>query len=374
VRRIFQNTVFRAWFFQGLLVGVLTLAVACMWRNAQAALAARGIRTGFAFLFESAGFGVSQSVIPFTASDSIFWAFMVGLGNTFAVSIASIVLATTLGTLIGVARLSSNGLIAGLARGYVEVFRNSPQLVQVIFWYGLVLALPPIRNSHELGLGFFISNRGFYIPWFTRPETGALMALGLALGFLCALILLCLPGRRRRRGRTALASAIGVPLCAFALSGFDVDISVPVLKGFNFRGGSSISPEFLALFLGLGLYIAAFVAEIVRAGLSSVDPDQVEAAIALGIPAKNVLLSVKIPQALRVIIPPVAAQYISLVKNSSLGVAIGYPELFNLSNSITTLTGQAIECVAIMGALYLLTAIATSAALNLFNRASRIVE
>lgn len=374
MQRILRNKTYRAWFFQALLVGGLLAVVAVMWRNAQLALAARGIQTGFGFLGKAAEFSVSESVIPFAATDSVFRAFLVGLFNTFSVSVASIILATVLGVLVGIARLSSNRLLSGLARIYVEVFRNTPQLVQIIFWYTLVLALPSVRTALDVGFGVFISNRGVNFPWFADPATGGLVAIGLAVGVLGSIGVVCLPGRRRWRAKAVAGLALGVPALAFAASGFDVSMSVPALKGFNFKGGGAVSPEFLALFLGLGLYIGAFVAEIVRAGLLSVDKGQIEAGHALGLPPSKVLFSVRIPQALRVIVPPIAAQYISLVKNSSLGVAIGYPELFNLSNSIATLSGQAIECVAIMGVLYLLTALGMSALSNAFNRMTRIVE
>ena len=369
-----RNAKVRAWLFQAALVGGIVATLWLMTTNAQQALEARDINTGFGFLAEQAGFTISESVIPFSSESSVGRAFLAGLANTMAVSIAAIVLATFIGVVVGIARLAPNRLISGAARIYVEVFRNTPQLVQIIFWYALLISLPNVRNAFDTGFGALLSNRGLAFPWLADPVAGNALTLALGVGFLGGLILLCLPGRRRWRGKVILMSGIGLPLAAFVFTGFNTSLSFPELSGFNIKGGRALSPEFLALFLGLGLYIAAFVAEIIRAGLNSVDKGQVEAAEALGLPPGRVLSSIRIPQALRVIVPPMTAQYISLVKNSSLGVAIGYPELFNLTNSISTLSGQAIECVALMALMYLLTAITMSALANGFNRMTRITE
>ncbi len=373
MRRLLHNRRARSWIFQGLLVGGLLLVAVAAVHNARTALEARGIATGFDFLAAPAGFALSESVIAYDADASVGRAFLAGLANTLSVSLGAIVLATVLGVLVGLARLSRNRLLSGLAGLYVEVFRNTPQLIQIIFWYAVVIALPTIRNAVVLGGDIYISNRGLILPWLADPVAGTLVAGALSLGFIAAVVVLCLPGRHRWRGR-AIAVALAVPLALLVLSIGLVGLSRPALQGFNFVGGVAVSPEFLALFLGLGLYIASFIAEIVRAGLASVDRGQIEAAVALGLPAGKVLFSVRIPQALRVIVPPAAAQYISLIKNSSLGVAIGYPELFNVSNSLASLTGQAIECVAIMGVLYLLTAMALSALANGYNRMTVITE
>ncbi len=371
--RILNDRRVRSWAFQGLLVAGLLTVIVLAALNARDALTDRGLSSGFGFLSEKAGFAVSESVVPFGPDNTVGRAFIAGLSNTISVSLAAIVLATVVGVIVGIMRLSPNRLVARAAGVYVESFRNTPQLIQIIFWYALVISLPAIRNALDLGGGVFVSNRGLVVPWLDEPLAGALAAAGIGAGFVAALVLACLPGRRRWRGKAVAALLVVPVLCAIAAAAF-TGISVPELKGFNFRGGATVSPEFLALFLGLGLYIAAFIAEIVRAGLSGVDKGQVEAARALGLPERTVLFSVRIPQALRIIVPPASAQYISLVKNSSLGVAIGYPELFNVSNSLATLTGQAIECVGIMALLYLATALGMSALANGFNRMTLIAE
>ncbi|MEM8552926.1 MAG: ABC transporter permease subunit [Pseudomonadota bacterium] len=371
--RLWRDERMRAILFQVALIGGLAAVFFWGFQNARAALDARGISTGLGFLFERAGFDLSESVIPYGPNDTFLDAFLAGLGNTVFVSVAAIVLATVLGIVIGLARLSPNPLLSRLAAAYVELFRNTPQLVQIVFWYSLAIALPRVRDALDFGGGVFLSNRGLTFPWIGEPAVGNLVASVLGLSFLATLILVGLPGRRRWRG-TALLGLWGVTLGVVVLGALTAGLERPALTGFNFRGGATLSPEFLALFLGLGLYIAAFMAEIVRAGLLSVDRGQIEAARTLGLPPRKILASVRIPQALRVIVPPAAAQYISLIKNSSLGVAIGYPELFNISNSIATLSGQAIEAVTIMGCLYLATALGVSAIANAYNRVVQVTE
>lgn len=371
--KLLNNKAVRSWLFQGLLVGGIVLVAVAAFRNARQALNDRGISTGFDFLSDPAGFAISESVIPFGPDHTVAGAFLAGLANTLYVSIAAIILATVLGALVGLARMSPNRLLSVLAGLYIEIFRNTPQLIQIIFWYTFLIMLPSVREAFDFGGGVYLSNRGLILPWLADPTAGGLSAAGLACGFIAALIFLCLPGRRRWRGKV-ISLCLVLPIVVLATCIVIFGISRPALTGFNFNGGVAVSPEYLALFLGLGCYIAAFIAEIVRAGLTSVDKGQVEAARSLGLPESKVLFSVRIPQSLRVIVPMAAAQYISLVKNSSLGVAVGYPELFNVSNSLATLTGQAIECVAIMGVLYLLTAIAMSALANAFNTMTKITE
>lgn len=371
--RLWRNAEVRAIVFQALLIGGLGAVLIWGFVNARDALDARGISTGLGFLSERSGFDISETVIPYGPNDTFLAAFLAGLGNTVFVSVAAIVLATVAGILVGLGRLSSNPLLSRLAAAYVEVFRNTPQLVQIVFWYSLAITLPRVRDALELGGGVFLSNRGLTFPWIADPAAGTMVASALGAAFLASLVLVGLPGRRRWRG-TALVGLWLATLGIVVISAATAGLERPELRGFNFRGGATLSPEFLALWLGLGLYIAAFMAEIVRAGLRSVDPGQIEAARTLGLPPAKILASVRIPQALRVMVPPAAAQYISLIKNSSLGVAIGYPELFNISNSIATLSGQAIEAVTIMGVLYLLTALAVSALANAYNRVVQVTE
>jgi general L-amino acid transport system permease protein len=362
----------RGWVIQAVALCALGLLTWVMMDNASRALAERGLSSGFGFLDEPEGFTLSETILPFGPSDSFGRAFLAGLANTLKVSVAAIILATGLGALIGLARLSANPLLSALAGGYVELFRNTPQLLQIIFWYVALIALPTVQQAIALPLGAALSNRGLVLPWLEGD--GGFVAVGLACGLIAATTVLCVPRRWRGRGR-AMAFAFALPpLVAWGLAGAPTAISVPALRGFNYAGGVTLSPEFLALFMGLSLYIASFIAEIVRAGLLSVDRGQMEAARALVLSPREVLGSVAVPQALRVIVPPMAAQHISLVKNSSLGVAIGYPELFNISNSAATLSGRAVECVAIMAGIYVLVALGLSALANAFNRATLIEE
>ena len=363
-----------------ILVAVLGL-FAWMVGNAQYALAKLGISTGFAFLAREAGFPISQTLISYTTSDSFLRAFIVAILNTLVVSVASVIGATLLGALIGVARLSSNWIVARLASSYVELFRNTPQLIQISFWYLLVTRLPPPRQAWSLdGIGF-LSNRGLVLTAPAANPVWAWVVLAVAFGVVATWLLAKLVAARRRlTGRKvsvwplALAFLLGLPALVWLAGGAPTAVDAPVLQGFNFRGGVTLAPEFIALFLGLSLYIAAFIAEIVRAGIQSVGRGQIEAAHSIGLSTGDIYRRVILPQALRVMIPPAASQYVSLFKNSSLGVAIGYPELFTISNTVTTLSGHAIECVLIMAGVYLLISLVIAVIMNIYNRAIQIRE
>jgi general L-amino acid transport system permease protein len=363
-----------------ILLAVLGI-IAWMVGNAQHALAKRGISTGFSFLSREAGFPISQSLIPYTTSDSFLRAFAVAILNTLSVSAAAVIFATLLGVLIGIGRLSSNWIVARLASAYVELFRNTPQLIQISFWYLLVTRLPSPRQAWSLGGYGFLSNRGLVVAVPAPDAAWTWVALGLAAGVLGAWALARLAAARRRRSGTplpvlpiALALVVGLPLLAWFAAGAPTGLDLPALQGFNFRGGVTLQPEFIALLLGLSLYIAAFIAEIVRSGIQSVGRGQVEAARSVGLGPGDLYRWVILPQALRVIVPPAASQYVSLFKNSSLGVAIGYPELFNISNTVTTVSGHAIECVLIMASVYLLISLVIAVLMNLYNRAIQIRE
>lgn len=376
---VWHSLAFRAWLYQAAAVAVVLAVVSFMAGNAGHALALRGIHTGFGFLLHEAGFTIDETLLPFDSTDTFLRAFLAGFCNTLWVSAISLVGATVLGCLLGIARLSSNWLLARIALIYVEVFRNTPQLIQIVFWYTLLTHLPVARQAWHVSDWIYLSNRGLMVAW---PADHAVLARA-AVALLAAVALSCLgarwaDARRRRTGRPvpvapAVATlVIGLPLLAWAVSGAPMALDHPRLRGFNFHGGLVMSPEFLALGLGLSLYIAAYIAEIVRSGIQSVRRGQVEAGRAIGLGGFGLLRRIMLPQALRVIVPPITAQYISLLKTSSLGVAVGYPELFNVSNTIITISGHTLECVAIMGLVYLVTALGIAALMNLYNHAIAI--
>ena len=381
LKGIWHNPGFRSAAYQVLVVAAVIGVAIYMLGNAQDAMQKRGIATGFGFLFEEAGFDIGESPIAFESTDNFLRAYGAAVLNTLKVSIFSIVFATLLGVLLGIARLSSNALIAKLSSAYVELFRNTPQLVQIIFWYTLVTQLPSPKQALDLGEAAFLSNRGLVLPWPT--DDPAYLWTLLALVAACAgayLLLRWADALRRRTGRRLsvlwwnVALIVGLPLLAWLLGGAPSALSVPALRGFNFVGGAAVSPEFLALLLGLSLYIAAFIAEIVRSGIQSVSRGQIEAAEAISLTTSDRYRKIILPQALRVIVPPTAAQYVSLVKNSSLGVAIGYPELFNVNNTIVTLSGHTTEAIAMMMAIYLSISFTIAIVMNLYNRAVQIKE
>ncbi|SFM35324.1 amino acid ABC transporter permease [Marinobacter zhejiangensis] len=351
--------------------------------NTLANMEARGISTGFGFLEQSAGFGIIMSLIPYEATDSYGRTFWVGLLNTLLVSGLGIVAATLLGFMIGVARLSSNWLIAKLSLAYIEIIRNIPLLLQIFFWYFAVLRnLPSPRQSVELGGLFFLNNRGFYLPDPIALPGFGWVELALAIA-IASVIALRIWAKRRQQatgqifptGKVSLAILVTLPVLAFLATGAPLDWTVPELRGFNFRGGITIIPELAALWVALSLYTASFIAEIVRSGILSVSKGQTEAARALGLRQGLTLRLVVIPQAMRVIIPPLTSQYLNLVKNSSLATAIGYPDLVSVFMGTTlNQTGQAVEVVAMTMAVYLTISLLISFVMNLYNRAVALKE
>lgn len=366
--------------WKGLLAQVLFVA-ALVWigyeivDNARDNLANQRIASGFAFMSHTAGFGVSQTLIPYQESDSYTRVFLVGLINTLVVSVVGIFFATVIGFAVALARLSPNWLISRIGGGYVEIVRNLPLLFQILFWYLAVLgALPSPRQSVSVMDSFFLSNRGIVVPRLVGEAglDGFLVALLIAIA---AAILLPLYARRRlfatgkpmRVWPIVLGLLIGLPLVAFLIVGKPFSLEVPVLRGFNFVGGSRLAPEFVALTLALSTYTAAFIAEVVRAGILSVHKGQMEAGASLGLSRGQTLRLIVIPQALRVILPPLTNQYLNLTKNSSLAVAIGYPDLFSVFAGTTlSQTGQAIEVIAITMGVYLLISLVTSALMSLY--------
>jgi general L-amino acid transport system permease protein len=343
--------------------------------NARANLQAQRIASGFGFLSNTAGFGVSQALIPYSESDSYGRVFLVGLVNTLVVSVIGIVIASLLGLVVALGRLSPNWLLARLAGGYVEVIRNLPLLFQILFWYLAVLAtLPGPRQSIALFGSVFLSNRGLVVPN-PVPQAGfGAFAAAILIGIVAALLMAGYARRRLyRRGEKltiwpfVLAMLFGLPLLAIVLFGAPVTFDIPVLKGFNFAGGARILPEFAALAIALSTYTAAFIAEIVRAGIQSVPKGQMEAGFSLGLSRGETLRLIVIPQAMRVILPPLTNQYLNLTKNSSLAVAIGYPDLFSVfAGTALSQTGQAVEIIALTMGVYLLLSLLTSAVMSFY--------
>jgi general L-amino acid transport system permease protein len=352
--------------------------------NAAQNLAHANIAHGFGFWNNNAGFDISQTLIEFSASTSTFGrAFWVGLLNTLLVSSLGIVLATALGFIIGIARLSRNWLVSRLAGGYVELIRNVPLLLQIMFWYNSVLkSLPELRGSVALPGGAILNNRGLFLPRAVFAPGIDAVVIAIVVGLIAAIALRV--WARRYQERTGaqvrilwpvLGAIVGLPLIVFVLAGRPLSFDVPDMGRFNVRGGVEILPEFAALLLALVIYTAAFIAEVVRAGVLAVSSGQTEAAQALGLRPGTTLRLVVVPQAMRVIIPPLSSQYLNLTKNSSLGVAIGYPDLFQVfAGTVLNITGQAVEVIAITMAVYLSISLATSLLMNLYGRSTAIVE
>jgi general L-amino acid transport system permease protein len=374
--------------FRALLYQLVLLALVLWlgWEfalNAKANLQSQGITGGFGFLANTAGFGVNQSLIPYNESDTYGRVFFVGLLNTLLVAGIGIVLATLLGFLVGIARLSPNWLLARLAGGYVELIRNLPLLFQILFWYLAVLGtLPGPRQSISLWGEIFLNNRGLIVPMPVAGKGAGYVAGAFNFGILATIALRSWAKRRQARtGRRfpllwgGCFLVVGLPLLILLAVDFPIGFETPELRGFNFVGGIRLIPEFVALLLALTSYTAAFIAEIVRAGILAVPRGQTEAAFALGLRRKLTLRLVIVPQALRVIVPPLTNQYLNLTKNSSLAIAVGYPDLFAVFAGTTlNQTGQAIEIIGITMAVYLSISLLTSALMNWYNARVGVAE
>ncbi len=373
----------RALVLQALFLGAVLAFLGFILHNTLSNLESRGISTGFAFLSNEAGFGIIQTLVDYSETSSFGRTFLVGLLNTLLVSALGIVLATVIGFLIGVARLSGNWLISRLAAAYIEIFRNIPLLLQIFFWYFAVLrALPHPRDSLAVSEGLFLNLRGLYLPRPLFEQGFALVVAAVGVALLSSFMLARWARRRRELTgrefpalRTSLLLVLALPTAAFWLAGSPVSWELPVLGGFNFRGGIAVIPEFTALLVALSVYTAAFIAEIVRAGILAIPTGQTEAAAALGLRRGQILRLVVIPQALRVIIPPLTSQYLNLLKNSSLATAIGYPDLVNVFAGTTlNQTGQAVEVIAMTMAVYLTVSLAISLLMNWYNARIALVE
>jgi len=360
---------------QFLFVAVLAWISYEIVSNASENLKAQRITAGFGFLSNTAGFDVNQNLIPYAGSDTYTRVFLVGLLNTLLVSVIGIFFASVIGLLVALGRLSPNWLLARISGGYVELVRNLPLLFQILFWYLAVLAaLPNPRQSIALFGSFFLSNRGLVIPkpigdaGFDPFVLAVLMAIVVSVGlWRYSRWQLFQHGKLIKVWPYALGLLVGLPLLSALIFGAPVTFEVPVLKGFNFSGGSRVIPEFVALTLALSTYTAAFIAEIVRAGILAVHKGQMEAGSSLGLQRGSVLRLIVIPQALRVILPPLTNQYLNLTKNSSLAVAIGYPDLVSVFAGTTlSQTGQAIEIIGITMGVYLLISLVTSAIMSFY--------
>lgn len=347
-----------------------------LFSNTTANLARQGIASGFGFLGNRAGFDVALNYIPFSNDSSYLRAFWVAVINTLVLSALGIVLATFLGFGLGLARVSRNWLIGRLATVYIELFRNIPLLLQLFFWYFAILRpLPSPKNSVSFGELAFLNNRGLVLPQPVLSDGGGTILLALLAGFTGATIMAVRARRRRQETgfRKAvwpwwLAGLFGVPTLAMLLSGSELSFVVPELRGFNFAGGVVLLPEMLAALLGLGFYISAAIGEIVRAGIQGVPKGQFEAAAAMGHSRLQMMRLVVLPQAMRIIIPPLATQYLSLAKNTSLAAAIAFPEIISIVAGTTlTQTGQAVETILLAMAFYVTVSLSIAAVMNYFN-------
>ena len=359
-------------------VAIIGLIVAIVWylvSNTNANLAQRHIATGFAFLSSPSPIPIGESLLPYAPSVNTYGhALLIGLLNTLKVAVVGVILTTILGTIIGVARLSPNWLIAKLAAVYVEVIRDIPVLLQLFFWYALLRNLPPLQSAMNPITGVFLSNRGAQIPWLDGNDAYWWVLLAFAVGAIGVWVLSRwatrqqdATGVRPRTWPVTLGLLVALPLVVWAILGAPFSLEIPQRTRFNFNGGATVTPEYVALTLGLVLYTAAYIAEIVRSGIQAVAQGQWEAAGALGLYRGQVLRQIVLPQALRVIIPPMTSQFLNLTKNSSLAVAIGFQDLVSIASTTLNQTGQAIEGIALIMAAYLIISLSISFFMNWYN-------
>ncbi|MBN2231785.1 MAG: amino acid ABC transporter permease [Deltaproteobacteria bacterium] len=377
-----QDPAKRAMIYQAAVMALAGLLGWYLLTNILTNLERQSIATGFGFLGKESAFEIGESIIPYSAADNYLRALAVGFLNTVKVAFIGIVITVLMGTVIGIARLSSNWLVAKLAGIYIEVLQGIPVLLQLFFWYAVFYeGLPAPRQSLNPLPGIFLNNRGlFFAVPAAHPAWNMAVAAIIPAAILSYFIGRWARQRRDRSGRpfpvarSSTALLVGLPLVAWWISGAPTAMDTPALHGFNFTGGASVSPEFGALLLGLVLYTAAFVAEIVRAGIQSVSHGQTEAARSLGMRPGQILVLIILPQALRVIIPPLTSQMLNLTKNSSLAVAIGFPDFVSVANTTMNQTGQAIEGVFMIMVVYLFFSLTTSAFMNWYNRRIKLVE
>jgi general L-amino acid transport system permease protein len=361
--------------WQVVILGTIAVVLWFLIGNTNRNLAARHIATGFGFLFQPASIPIGETPIAYTPSVSTYGrALLIGVLNTIRVAAVGIVLATVLGTAVGIGRLSSNWLLAKITAVYVEFVRDIPLLLQLFFWYGLLQGLPAPRHAFHPVAGVFLSNRGIKLPVLDWTVAHSFALLAFIVG--CVLTSLWVRFADRRQAATgrrplvwpaALLLMIGLPVAVWAAMGAPFKLDLPVLRGFNFQGGATVTPEYAALLIGLVVYTATYIAEIVRSGILAVPHGQWEAGGALGLHRGLVLRRIVLPQSLRVIIPPLASQYLNLIKNSSLAVAIGFQDIVSIADTTLNQTGQAIEGIAIIMAVYLCFSLSISAFMNWYN-------
>lgn len=382
LRLSWADPLFRAIVWQVVIVGIVVGVVWYLAHNTNQNLAARRIATGFGFLDRVAGIPIGESLISYDPAINTYGrALWIGVLNTLKVSVVGIVLATVIGTLIGIGRLSSNWLMARLTAFYVETIRDIPLLLQLLFWYSMLLALPGPRQAMSVGDSVFLSNRGIKFPVIAWETAHWLALAGLIVGAVVTWLwnrraaeVQARTGIRPNIWPIALGSMIGLPVAVWAVCGAPLTVDVPALRGFNFQGGGTVTPEYAALLIGLVTYTAGFIAEIVRSGIQAVPQGQWEAARALGLRHGPILRQIILPQALRVIIPPMTSQYLNLTKNSSLAVAIGFQDIVSIANTTLNQTGQAIEGIAIIMAVYLTISLSISLFMNWYNARIALVE
>jgi general L-amino acid transport system permease protein len=372
---------FRGIVWQVVVVAIVAAIFWWLWSNTVRNLEVRRIASGWGFLGREAGLPIAESVIPYDPTNTYLRALTVGVLNTLKVAIIGVVLATVLGTILGVLRLSKNWLVSRFVGAYVEVVRDLPLLLQLLFWYALLQGLPGPRQAVHPATGVFLSNRGLKLPWFEWLPAHSWALLACVIGIVLTLIWRrkalarqMADGQPRKVWPVGLALCIGAPLVVWALQGAPFTPDIPYLRGFNFQGGLTVSPEFFALLVGLTLYTAGFICEIVRAGILAVHNGQWEAAGALGLPRGKIMRLVVLPQALRVIIPPMTSQFLNLTKNSSLAVAIGYQDIVSIANTTLNQTGQAIEGIAAIMVVYLTISLSISLFMNWYNTRIALVE
>jgi len=372
----------RAVFFQVGVLAMVGLLGYYLVTNTLDNLERQDIATGFGFLAKQSSFEIGESLISYSAANTYFKALLVGALNTLLVSFIGIVLTIILGTFIGIARLSTNWLLSKMAAIYIEVFQDIPILLQLFFWYAFFyVSLPQPRQAFKLVKGVYLCNRGLIFGIPAAHPAYKYIAIAFLVG--CLAVYLMRRWARKHQDETgqifpvfkvSVGILIGLPLMTWWAAGAPTAMNLPVLRGFNFQGGITVSPEFTAVLLGLVLYTAAFVAEVVRAGIQSVSKGQTEAAASIGLKPGQILNLVILPQALRVIIPPLTSQMLNLTKNSSLAVAIGYPEFVSVAGTTINQTGQAIEGVALIMTIYLIFSLTTSAFMNWYNKKMKLVE
>lgn len=367
------------------IVSAVLIVAAVVWTvaNLQSAAEQRGLVLGYDFLDDSAGFPIGESLIPYEPADSFSYAFGIGVLNTLKVALLGVVLATILGTIVGLARMSTNWLLSRIALAYIELHRNIPLLVLLFIWYFSVFSqLPRVSDSIKLPGPMFLNQRGLYVVRPLLTETGPIWLASIVIAIIVAATVFVILRRRRvlTGDRTyfipiSLTLLLAIPTAGWLLAGSaPLSYEAPALEGFNFQGGLRLTPEYTALLVGLVMYTAAFIAEVVRSGIQAVSIGQLEAARAVGLKNSQILSLVIIPQALRVIIPPLISQYLNLTKNSSLALAIGYPDLFTVGRIMINQAGRAVPVFGMIMASYLSMSLLTSVILNIYNRRIQFVE